>query len=205
MPRLVSCIVRILTLSVAVIAASPSQGASGNRSATEGTAILSRCNAHMATPELDPIRTKVLLTSPPVGTPVSILSNHDLPSPAEQTAIEKWSELRDQCEAEFRVFVHSARALPRRTAFERQQIGLIYDEGLTLIRELVLALYERRLDYGEFAARRAAASIEIQRAEQQTREAIMIADPQRRLAHLDMIFQRLRNSLALLKSSAAAH
>jgi hypothetical protein len=204
MPRSRFCIVWLLSLTAAVVDASPCQGRRVDRSTAEGAAILDRCNARMAIPELDPIRKRVLLTSPAVSTPVSILSNHDLPTPAEQTAIEKWSELRDQCEAEFREFIHSPRALPRRTAFERGQIGLTFDEGLTFIRGLVLALYERRLDYGHFTARRAAASIEIQRAEQQTREAIMIADPQRRLAQLNMIFQRLRNSLALLNSAAAS-
>ena len=155
-------------LMLAIMASGPSllQARPADHRETEGIAILNRCNARMALPELDPIREKVLLTSPALSTPVSILSNHNLPTPLEQAAIAKWSEIRDLCEAEFREFVQSPRALPRATPFERQQIGLIFDEGLTFIRGLVLALYERRLDYGDFAARRAAASIEIQRAQQ---------------------------------------
>jgi hypothetical protein len=193
-------------LMLAIMASGPSllQARPADHRETEGIAILNRCNARMALPELDPIREKVLLTSPALSTPVSILSNHNLPTPLEQAAIAKWSEIRDLCEAEFREFVQSPRALPRATPFERQQIGLIFDEGLTFIRGLVLALYERRLDYGDFAARRAAASIEIQRAQQHTREVLLIRDPQRRLFQLSVIFRRLRDSLSLLNAPTAS-
>jgi hypothetical protein len=196
-------VVWLIFLAMMLAAADESHGRDIDVGTDEGMAILSRCNASMASTDLDPIRTKVLLTSPATGTPVSILANHDLPTPAEQEAIGKWSQIRDQCEAEFREFIHSPRAFPRMSAFERAQIGLIWDEGLTFIRELVLALYERRLNYGDFAIRRAAASIEIQRAEQQTREAILIGDPRLRLSHLSAISQRLRDALASQKPPEA--
>lgn len=116
---------------------------------------LAYCTSLMASSEIDIIRSKVdmfhiLADKSPV--PFSILSNENYPTEIEAVAIGKWADLRDKCNtraAQADTKVQFPPSVARNSVETLQSFGTRATHQLNL---LVLALYQGRITYGQFAA-----------------------------------------------------
>ena len=115
-----------------------------------------QCKSEYSTPELDPIRHKVELyrESTDAGVPFEIASNDDLATDAELPAIAKWATLREEC---IRRTMQGSKPSPdtpgMHGAFVRQR-DFLYNQAGERISGLIVALYQKKLTYGEFAHKR---------------------------------------------------
>ena len=115
-----------------------------------------QCKSEFATPELDPIRHKVELyrESTDAGIPFEIASNDAFPTDAELPVIARWATLRDECIHRIvQLSNPPAHANAMQNAFIRQRQSL-YNQAGERISELIVALYQKKLTYGEFAHKR---------------------------------------------------
>lgn len=124
---------------------------------SELEAVDQRCRTGYAeSAALDPIRSKVQLWVSPVDAspPFAMLSDNTFPSEAERTAIQKWASMRDECLAERdRIFSKPVRMNGYVSVIIREDIGVARQQNAALT-ELIVALYEQKLTYGEFARKR---------------------------------------------------
>ena len=115
-----------------------------------------QCKSEFATPELDPIRHKVELyrESTDAGVPFEIASNHAFPTDAELPVIARWATLRDECIRQIaQLSKPPANASAMQSAFIRQR-QFLYNQAAERISELIVALHQKKLTYGEFAHKR---------------------------------------------------
>lgn len=125
-----------------------------NNAATASAA--AQCKNEFATPELDPIRHKVELyrESTDAGVPFEIASNDTFPTDAELPVIARWAMLRDECIRQIvQLSTTPAHANAMQSAFIRQRQSL-YNQAGERISELIVALHQKKLTYGEFAHKR---------------------------------------------------
>jgi hypothetical protein len=148
----------------------------------------------MHSQDLDPIRSKVELfrsdaEAPP---PFAMASNSTYPSAAERVAIQRWATIRDACIQRRRATLTlPPSATPMQATFIQQDRSFAYQvEGS--VSELVVALYQGKLTYGEFAEKRYEIGRDEAAAERQFRAAAQSADEQRQL----QARQQFENSLA---------
>ncbi len=203
---LVSVFVLTATLSgcgVAQREAQQSQDAAISADLKAGAAALRQeCAAKLETKQLDPIRDKIEFyksrTDGPA--PFSMLSNSRYPNNEEQKAIAIFAGLRDEC-----------------TNLDRQRIQhqvlpsnvnrVMYDKlnsfSLSTARQtgdLLVALYQGKITYGEFAKKRAESSAASASAREDYLQAMQQADQQRRMQELQLAEQRNQSSMAAWSS-----
>jgi hypothetical protein len=164
--------------------------------AAQFDAIHKQCATDMATLELDPIRDKIefsrSLDAPP---PFQYASLNAFPIAIERPVIAKWAKLRDACiERERAVNVVSPNATPLDESFIRQELAFA-TEAEAKVSELVVALYQQKLTYGEFAQHRYEIGKAAMDADRQYREARLIQNQDRQLQAQQIANQQFFNNL----------
>ena len=146
----------LLTGAVLCGCSSVGAGLKKQRNAAIATAAAEQCKSEFATPDLDPIRHKVELyrESTDAGVPFEIASNDAVPTDAELPVIAKWATLRDECiRGTLQASKPPADASAMQSAFMRQR-QFLYNQAGERISELIVALHQKKLTYGEFAHKR---------------------------------------------------
>jgi len=160
-------------------------------------AVRTQCEVDMRIPELDPIRDKIEFfrdfgDAPP---PFSISTNDNFPTTLERLAIAKWATLRDACiRREIEVQVVPPSATPQQAAF-LQQDWAFPREVEARVSDLIIALYQQKLTYAEFASKRYELGQQAATAERQFRRATSIADEQLQHQAEQLAQQQFQNNL----------
>jgi hypothetical protein len=113
------------------------------------------CKSLSASPEVDPIRNKVELFKDSYDpAPFEIASNDTFPTEPERVAIAKWASGRDACLKRYSaIYVVPPSATVRQRLFIEQEMSF-GKEANARVGDLIVALYQQRLTYAEFAHRR---------------------------------------------------
>jgi hypothetical protein len=132
--------------------------------------------------DLAPLADKVELvrSSNDAAPPFRLSTNDNFPSDSDLPLIAIWAEARDACLKE---------QFARFPATSGDTLGsLVYQQEVAFIREsaasvsaLIVALYQRKLTYGEFAQKRYEITRDISAADRQFRTAVLNADADRQL------------------------
>ena len=164
--------------------------------AAETQAANDRCSTEMQAPEFDLLRGKIELfrkdlDSPP---PFEIAANDTFPTASDLTLIAKWATTRDRCIGEGMKLPLPAGTSPLNTAILQQDkaFGM---EAAGRVSELIVALYNGKLTFGEFARKRYEIGRDAAAAERQFRAAILIADHQRQVQAQQAAQQQFQNNL----------
>ena len=140
-----------------------------------------QCHQEMvATSELEPILGKVEVDRPVPDSapPFSILSDGTFATDAERQAIKKWASLRDECTRRRDTIIQRPiRATPYVHLLLDQEFAVAKD-GTAGVDQLILALYERKLSYGEFASKRYELGREMMAALRAIRQSAVTHDEQ---------------------------
>lgn len=156
-----------------------------------------QCKDEMLAPELDPIRHKVELyrESPESAPPFEIASNDTFPTESDRPVIAKWATIRDECIKRSEAVSNiQPSATPLQVAFLQQDRAFGKELG-GRVGELIVALYQQKLTYGEFAQKRYQISREAAAAERQFRQTTLIADQQRQMQVQQLAQQQFQNNL----------
>jgi hypothetical protein len=175
----------ILALCVSVTACANHQFTQDVKAKKAGiTAAGDQCKTEMlADPELDPIRKKVELYKPPTEGPpqFEIASNDTFPTNEERPLISKWATMRDSCiKRQMALLVAPSSGNAQQTLVFQQEVSFAKDTNAR-ISELIVALYQQKLTYGEFAQKRYWLSNEAVSAERAYRQSVIDRDEQRQL------------------------
>jgi hypothetical protein len=164
--------------------------------AAQFDAVHKQCAADMSAPELDPIRDKIEFSRTLDEAPPFQYASLDVfPTSAGRPLIAKWAKLRDACmERERLVNVIPPDANPLDESFIRQEMAF-GTEAEAKVSELVVALYQQKLTYGEFAERRYEIGKAAVDADRQYREARIIQDQDRQLQAQQVANQQFANNL----------
>jgi hypothetical protein len=113
------------------------------------------CKQELGVPALDPIREKVeLFREPPsVAPPFSIMANDTFPTDVERAAIGKWGTIRDDCSKRMNASLVVPRATGNDASYLQRRFSAIHELQANT-GYLILALYQQKLTYGEFARKR---------------------------------------------------
>jgi len=161
----------------------------------EQAASQTQCLQELATPELDPIRRKVELSrnmtdGPP---PFEIASNDAFPADSERVVIAKWATLRDACVKRSQALLATPPSSnAAQAAFFQQDISFSIDVSAQ-VGKLIVALYQQKLTYGEFAQKRYEIGSQASAAELVFRQSAIDRDHQRQM----QAQQQFANSLAV--------
>lgn len=160
------------------------------------SSLTEECQKDMQSAELNSIRDKVELMrlnldAPP---PFAMASNQAYPTDTERQAIAKWASLRESCQARSRA-ARKPPATPLQRAVYDQEVSF-GDEVVGKVSALIVALYQGKLTYGEFAQRRYEFARDGAAAEREYRQATLIADQQRAMQAEQLAQQNFQNKLA---------
>jgi len=164
--------------------------------AAQFNAVRKQCEADLETPELDAIRHKVQFMREQDATPPFEFASLDVfPTAAERPLIAKWATLRDDCLKR----AHAVDAVPSNAnaldaSFIRQERAFS-TEAEGRVSELIVALYQQKMTYGEFAERRYAIGKAASDAQRQYRESRLVEDQQLKLQAQQMANQQFTNNL----------
>ncbi|QKM44063.1 hypothetical protein HI792_15905 [Ralstonia solanacearum] len=150
----------------------------------------------MSSSELDPIREKIEFLRKPEDPPPFQYSSLDaFPTAVERPLIAKWAQLRDACMVRARAIdVVPPNATPMDETFIRKSMAFVTDAEAK-VGELVVALYQQKLTYGEFAQRRYAIGKAAADADRQYREAHLIQDQDHQVQAQQVANQQFANNL----------
>jgi hypothetical protein len=146
-------------------------------------ASLERCKSDLETPELYPIRQKVELfrnmtDGPP---PFAIASNDTFPTDSERVVIGKWATIRDAClSSSYALLLPPPSANAMQSTIFQQDVSF-GKEASARVGELILALYQQKLTYGEFAQKRYEIGRDASAAELAFRQSSLERDQQRQM------------------------
>ena len=157
-----------------------------------------QCKTDFLTPDLDPLRHKVELfrESMDGAVPFEIASIDTFPANAERPVIAKWATLRDECT---RRSDSLSNILPNSTAMQvafLQKSRSFYKQASERVSELIIALYQQRLTYGEFAHKRYEIGRDAAEAELTYRQAALETNQQRQMQAQQLAEERFANRLA---------
>lgn len=160
---------------------------------------LSDCSNDMKSEQLDPIREKVELMrmsnddSPPFG----IATNNSFPTEKERDAIAKWAKIREGCVKRDNDIILSAPkpSNPLQAAFY-EQILAFRKQVTSRVGELIVALYQSKLTYGEFAQKRYEMVSNIQASERDYRSSVLLSDRDAQFKAQQLAQQQQSNNLA---------
>lgn len=157
-----------------------------------------QCKADYATPELDPIRNKVELFRD--GTsgapPFAIASNDSFATPEERVAISKWAPLRENCLSRIEALqTDPLSASPLQRTY-REQDRAFSREVTASVSALIVALYQDKVTYGEFALKRYEIIRDGRAAELAFRQATLEHDQQRQMQAQQIAQREFSNRLA---------
>jgi hypothetical protein len=165
-----------------------------NETKASNAALEAQCKAQMDTAELDPIRQKVELYRSAGGgaPPFAIASNDTFASDAERPVIAKWAALRDDCQRRSLALLVAPSSANQMQAAVFQQDVAFGKNAAANVEELIVALYQQKLTYGEFAQKRYWITSEAAAAELSYRQSVIERDQQRQL----QLQQQFANTLA---------
>jgi hypothetical protein len=147
------------------------------------TAAQEQCKRDLDTQELDPIRQKVELfrKSSDAPPPFAIAAINTFPTDAERPVIAKWATIRDACVSRTTAFVAppASANLIQSTFFQQEaSFGKV---AAAKVGELIVALYQQKLTYGEFAQKRYGIGRDATAAELAFRQSTLERDQARQL------------------------
>jgi hypothetical protein len=192
----------VVALFTAVVTVLPGCGAVQNattksamkQESAELAAARVTCKSEMSTPELDPVRNKVEIFKDQADTPApfEMASNDTFPTATDRVAIAKWASLRDACiKRNYALLVIPPSANSRQRLFFEQDHSFV-KEANARVGDLIVALYQQKLTYAEFAHRRYDIFHEATVAEAAFRQAALEKDEERQA----QAQQQFANSLA---------
>jgi len=151
------------------------------------------CKTELAVPALDPIRAKVeLFREPTAGAPpFSIMANDTFPTDAERAAISQWATIRDGCLKRANASMVVPNATGNDASYLQRRFSAIRDVQAN-VGYLILALYQQKLTYGEFARKRYEINRDALAALDAMRQAYLDQEQQRQM----MAQQQLANTFA---------
>lgn len=141
------------------------------------------CIAKLQNPILNPIRSKVVLYNDPpdASPPVSILSNTTFAAPDDDAALHAWAQIRDDC---LTAGLKAAQPPTAANAAQRmvlEQDNSFFTEAHNLSNQMLVALMQHKITYGEFAEENYKIVRDAFAAERQFRAAVVAADQQRQM------------------------
>jgi capsule polysaccharide export protein KpsE/RkpR len=156
------------------------------------------CNKDYEDSALDPIREKVefLRQNPEGAIPFQIASNEQYPTSEEKTAISLWAKFREKCIEKNRKIkdIQLHKSTPIQQVFEEKMRG--YENQLeSRVSELIVALYQSKLTYREFAINRAEIVRNISAMQRDFRSSSLIADRDAQLKAQQLTLQQMQNNL----------
>ena len=156
------------------------------------------CEKNVQIKDLDIIRSKVQLfkLATEEAVPFDLATNDNFPSMIEVQAIGKWAKLREECIAKFNRLKSNEPNFG--TALQKtytEQIKSFQSKLTASIPELIVALYQQKMTYGEFAQRRYEITKNILSAERDFRQAVLLADRDIQLKQTEIAQQQVQNSL----------
>jgi hypothetical protein len=169
-----------------------------DQSAHSPQSITLECKEQLQTSELDSIRFKVELSRDSLDSavPFAIAANDTFPSQEERVAISKWATLREECVArQNAAFSVSPSATPLQVT-QIQQDRAFFQSATAGVGDLVVALYQQKLTYGEFARKRYEITRDAAEAERQYRESRQVSDQQQQVQMQQLAQQQYANRLA---------
>jgi hypothetical protein len=142
-------------------------------------AVVARCASELRSPELQPLRGKIELDRPSSDRPppFEIISNETFPSSADRLLIAKWATVRDRCLQE-QIDLPQPAGMTALTTARYQQIKAFGTEMAGRIGDLILALYDDKMTFGEFAQKRYEIGKDGAAAQRQFLAATLQADQQ---------------------------
>jgi hypothetical protein len=165
--------------------------------AEKSASMRSQCEQDYQDRDLDPIRDKVeLLRSGWDDAPAfAVAANDSFPSDAEKPAIAKWAKLREGCgkrgEAANPI---PAGATALQASFMQKDRAILKEAG-NRVGELMVALYQQKLTYGEFAKKRYEITRAAAESERQFREATALADLNRQQQAQQLAQQQFQSNV----------
>jgi hypothetical protein len=156
------------------------------------------CKDQLRTPDLDSIRYKVELSrdSWENAVPFAIATNDTFPSQEERSAISKWATLREACIArQNAAFSLPPSATPLQMT-QIQQDRSFFQSASAGVGDLMVALYQQKITYGEFVRKRYEITRDAADAERQYRESKQLADQQQQIQMQQLAQQQYANRLA---------
>jgi hypothetical protein len=170
----------------------------GQNSKALFSSLTDECFDKMQITDLDVIRNKVELfkkdgSSPP---PFDIASNTNYPTANEKEAIAKWAKIREECNAKnMQIFKDSLQSNnPMQATFNQKQIEF-RNQSASLVSSLVVALYQGKLPYGEFAQKRHEGFMAVLSAERDFRSATLIQDRNAQMQAQDLALKQQQNNI----------
>lgn len=155
------------------------------------------CKSDYLSSELDPIRQKVeLYRETENSVPFEIASNQKYPTETERIAIGKWAKLREICVAKISkiVDVDFPGLTPLQVTFN-QQLRAYAKQSEGRVGELIVALYQSKLSYGEFASKRYEITRSIASAQRDFRASTLLADRDAQMKAQQIAEQQMQNNL----------
>lgn len=156
------------------------------------------CKDSLRTSDLDSIRAKVELyrESWESAVPFAIATIDTFPSEEERGAIAKWATLREECIARQNAeFTMPTSATPLQVT-QIQQDRSFQQSAAAAVGDLIVALFQQKLTYGEFARKRYEIGRDAAEAERQYRESRQFADQQQQMQAQQLAQQQFANRLA---------
>jgi hypothetical protein len=156
------------------------------------------CERSIQINDLDVIRTKVQLfkLTSDEAVPFDIATNDNFPTAIEVLAIGKWAKLREECTAKINLVRSKEPSFG--SALQKSYVDQVksFQSQLTAsISDLVVALYQQKLTYGEFAQKRYEITKNMLSAERDFRRATLLADRDIQLKQTEFAQQQAQNSL----------
>jgi hypothetical protein len=158
----------------------------------------SECKEQLQIPELDVIRAKVELYRDSWETPVpfAIATIDTFPTQQERIAIAKWATLREGCVNRQAAALSMPPSATPLQVTEIQQDRSFGQTAAAKVGDLIVALYQQKLTYGEFAKERYEITRDAAEAERQYRQSTQVADQQQRMQAQQIAQQQFANRLA---------
>jgi hypothetical protein len=165
-----------------------------------------RCARDLQSPDLEPLHDKVELFRPSYEAPPPfiIASNDTFPTDTERSAIAKWATIREECSKRRNAISSDRSSTDALSATLRQQDQFFMDEAFGRVGEIIIALYQAKMTYGEFAQKRYELIRSAAQAQRQFREAKLIAGQQRQAQAQQLAQQQFQNSLTAWSSYVQA-
>ncbi len=160
--------------------------------------VQNECEKNTQIKELDSIRTKIQLfkLATDEAVPFDIATNDNFPTTSETEAIGKWAKLREQCIANFNKLISNEPIVG--SALQKtytDQIKAFQAQLTASISDLIVALYQQKLTYGEFAQKRYEITKSMMTAEREFRRATLLADRDIQLKQTELAQQQAQNNL----------
>lgn len=157
------------------------------------------CEAELQSPELDIIRTKIELSRTPTDgpPPFDIATNGSYPSAEEAAAIAKWARIRESCIKKSDEAIKDDARLPanaEQTLFFEKELEF-RRQTVAQVSNLIIALYQGKLTYGEFAQKRYEMVNSIASANRDFRAAMLLQDRDAQFKAASLALEQQNNNL----------